>query len=439
MAVFDRGLGGDGWASFATLQSLADDGDPFVEDDHRGVMNGLVGGPGEHLVLQYPPGILALDALPFLAGRALDRVLPAGWMANGAELPPAGRVPRGVFLSAAMIVLARNAATLLGMLGIARALRRIGISEGIAAAATALTFFGGPLIFYSLVGMTHAPAFALAALLLLVLVRQRETGSVRLALAAGAIVGGAVMVRYGSVALAAPALLAIFHSPGLKSRANDGRPWAGTSRRILAFGAGLILPLLPLPFWWEWLFGSWLPPYGGTWVISAASPWNVLFSPVHGLFLFHPALLLAAVGLPVAAGREIARRSLGWAAIAAVWFLAVAVLYGWWSEWSNPGGYGQRFLIDALPALSIGFAAFLAGGRTRLKAAVAVGAVLVGYLLFFAAVGGLVLPPAGLPWPQRLEEYAPLLRNPPSPAEMADALRRASLPVRAASRQAFPR
>jgi hypothetical protein len=447
MAVFDRGLGGDGWASFATLQSLADDGDPFVEDDHRGVMNGLVGGPGGHLVLQYPPGILVLDALPFLAGRALDRLLPARWMAGGFDLPPAGRVPRGVFLSAAMIVLARNAATLLGMLWIARALRRLGISEGIAAAATALTFFGGPLIFYSLVGMTHAPAFALAALLLLVLVRQRETGSVRLALAAGVIVGGAVMVRYGSVALAAPALVAIFHSPGLKSRATDGRPWAGTFKRILAFGAGVVLPLLPLPFWWEWLFGLWRPPYGGTWLISASSPWNVLFSPVHGLFLFHPALLLAAVGLvglgKSRMGRPWVARDFnpgrGWSVVAAVWFLAVAVLYGWWSEWNNAGGYGQRFLIDALPALSIGFAAFLAGGRTRFKGLVAAVAVFFGYLLFFAAVGGLVLPPPGLPWPQRLGEYAPLLRNPPGPTEMADALRRASLPVRAASRQAFPR
>lgn len=417
MAVFDRGLGGDGWASFATLQSLADDGDPFVEDDHRGVMNGLVGGPGGHLVLQYPPGILILDALPFLAGRALDRLLPAGWMANGFDLPPAGRVPRGVFLSAAMIVLARNAATLLGLFWIARALCRIGFSERIAAAATALTFFGGPLIFYSLVGMTHAPAFALAALLLLVLVRQRETGSLGLALAAGMIVGGAVMVRYGSVALAGPALVAIFWGD---------RRW----RVILAFGAGLIIPLLPLPFWWEWLFGSWRPPYGGMWMISAASPWNVLFSPVHGLFLFHPALLLAAVGMAFWPAQHW-RPNRRWAVIAAVWFLAVAVLYGWWSEWNNAGGYGQRFLIDALPALSIGFAVFLAGGRTRLKGAVAAVAALVGYLLFFAAVGGLVLPPAGLPWPQRLGEYAPLLRNPPGPTEMTDALRRASLPVRA--------
>jgi hypothetical protein len=442
MAVFDRGLGGDGWASFATLEALADRGVPEVESEHRGVMNGLVRSADGHLVLQYPPGILALDALPFLAGRALDEILPAAWLARGAELPPAGRVPRGVFLAAAMIVLARNAATLLGLLWIGRALRRLGFPERTAAAAVALAFFGGPLIFYSLVGMSHAPAFALAALLLLVLVRQRETGSARLALAAGAIVGAATLVRYGSIVLAAPAVLVMMaiarDRPGLKSRATDGRPLKGTSMNLLAFAAGLVLMLLPLPFWWEGLFGSWRPPYGGTWVITAASPWNVLVSPVHGLFWFHPALLLAAIGLAVFAGREIARRTPGWGGVAAVWFLAMAVLYGWWSEWSNPGGYGQRFLIDALPALAVGFAAFLEGGRRRLKGTIAGVMALLGYLLFFAAVGGMVSPPAGLPWPQRLTDYAPLFRDPPGPAGLVDALRRASLPARALAGLAGP-
>jgi hypothetical protein len=419
MVLFDRGLGGDGWASFATLESLADHGEPWVEDGHHAVMNGLVGTPSGRLVMQYPPGVLVLDALPFLAGRTAGRLLPTGWLARGAELPPAGRVPRGVFLSAAMIVLARNAATLLGLLWIALALRRMGVPEGTAAAATALTFFGGPLIFYSLVGMTHAPVFALAALLLLALVRQRESGSLGLAFAAGAIVGGAMLLRYGSVALAAPALLALSPRPGTPRI----RPW-------LAFAAGLTLLLLPLPFWWRWLFQAWAPPYGGVWVVSAASPWNVLFSPVHGLFFFHPALLLAAVGLAIAAGRGMARRSAGWGPIAAVWFLAVAVLYGWWSEWSNAGGYGQRFLIDALPALAIGFAAFLQGRWPALRWMAAAVTALLGYLLFFAAVGGLAPPPPGVPWPQRLEDYEPLFRHPPGPGEMGDALRRASLVVR---------
>jgi hypothetical protein len=421
MALFDRGLGGDGWAGFATLEALIDDGGLWVEKHDRGVLNGLVGAPGGHLVMQYPPGVLALDALPFLAGRAADRLLPAGWLARGFDLPPAGRVPRGVFLSAAMIVLARNAATLLGLLWTARALRRMGASERLAAAAAGLTFFGGPLIFYSLVGMTHAPVFALAALLLLVLARQREPGeegSWRWALAAGALVGGAMLLRYGALALAAPALLAIALQPGRRLR------------RGLAFAAGLLPALLLAAAWWRALFGAWTPPYGGSWVISAASPWNVLASPVHGLFLFHPALLLAAAGLAAGAWREIARRTPGWGTIALVWFLAVAVLYGWWSEWSNPGGYGQRFLIDALPALAVGFAAFLGGGRAAVKGGIAAAGALFGCLLFFAAVGGLASPPPGVPWPQRLGDYSPLLRHPPGPRALAAAWRRASLPVR---------
>jgi hypothetical protein len=410
MLVFDRGLGGDGWAGFSLLASLVDDGDVWLENNHRGVMNGLLGTPAGHLVAQYPPGVAVLDALPFLAGRAADRLLPAGILADGGDLPPVGRVPRGAFLSAAFIVLARNAAALLGLLWTALALRRLGLPERRTAAAVALTFFGGPLIFYSLVGMTHAPTFALAALLLLLLVRQRETESLRLACAAGAVAGAAVLLRYSAVALIVPALFAM---RSLRGRA--------------ACTLGFSLLLLPLPFWWHACFRSWLPPaYGGSWVITAASPWNVLFGPVHGLFLFHPALLCAAAGLAL-----LDRNAKSWRWIAAVWFLAVAVLHGWWSESSNPGGYGQRFLIDALPALALGFAGWLRPGAFRLaRTGLCLAAALAGWLLFFAAVGGLVPPPPVWPWPQRLGEYAHLLRHPPSLAEILTALRRSSFLIR---------
>jgi hypothetical protein len=409
--VFDRGLGGDGWASFAALESVVDDGDLWLENNLRGVANGIVRGANGHLVMQYPPGIVALDLLPFLSGRAADAVLPARWLAGGAELPPVGRVPRRVFLEAAAIVLARNLATLLGLAWIASMLERLGFGERIAAGAAALAFLGGPLIFYSLVGMSHAPVFALAALVGWLLVRQRESRSLGWALAVGATIGFAMLVRYGAVAWLPAALLGL-----------------GERRRLAAALAGFaaFVPVLPLA--WHGSAGSWGPPgYGGQMAVSAASPWNVLLAPRHGLFVFHPALGLAAVGLVLMIWKGPRRRAAG---VALAGFLAVAIFNGWWSEWANSGGYGQRFLIDALPALALGFAGLLAGRWRRPALAALAVTTAAGYLLFFAAVGGLVTPPAGLPWPQRLGDYRTLAAHPPGGREIADGLRRASLLVR---------
>jgi hypothetical protein len=429
MLTFDRGLGGDGWASFAALESLVDDGDLYLENNLRGVVNGIVPTPSGHLVMQYPPGILLLDLPPFLAGRAADALLPARWLARGFELPPVGRVPRRVFLEAAAIVLLRNLATLLGLFGLALGLRRLGLREGVAAAAVAATFFGGPLLFYSLVGMTHAPTFALASLLFLLLVRYREGGSPRQAFAAGVVLGLSTLVRYGAVGLLPAALFAIV-AGGSRTRSER----FGVFTPLGRFGLGFVLPLLLLPLSWHAGSGAWSPTgYGGTWRITLASPWNVLFSPHHGLFVFHPALLLAALGLAWAAGVELRRRERGMGVAALLAFLGIAVLHGWWSEWANPGGYGQRFLTDALPFLGLGFAQLLGATTRRVRRTAGLAAWLAtafGYLLFFTAVTGLVPPPPPDPWPQRLADYRTLLTDPPGPAAIWAGMKRASVVLR---------
>src|ERR1044071_8563797 len=122
-----------------------------------------------------------------------------------------------------------------------------------------------------------------------------------------------------------------------------------------------------------------------------------------------------------------AERLASWAAL---WVLAVAFLHGGWSEWANEGGYGQRFLIDALPALGLGFAWLLArpAGRRWMLVALLVTTVF-GYLLFFGAVSGLAVSP-GYPWPQRLSDYRSLLVDPPGPAALGRGLSRASFLAR---------
>jgi hypothetical protein len=419
LAVFDRGLGGDGWASFAFLSSVLDDGDTYLENNHRGVMNGLLARPDGHVVMQYPPGVAVLDAVPVLLGRAAEAVLPAGWLAGGVVVPPVGPVSRRTFLEVAAIVAARNLAVLIGLAAIVAALRRLGHDDRRSAAAAALTFFAGPLVFYGLVGASHAPSFALASLLLLVLVRSDGEPADSLAVAAGALVGAAVLIRYSAVALLPAALLV---------------PPRATRRRAVALALlGCVLPLAVLPPFWRLHHGQWWPlPYGGALEPTLAAPWNVLFAPQHGVAFFHPALLLALAGLVGAAWRA-RRGERHLPVIALLWIASVVTLHGWWSDWANPGGWGQRFVSDALPALALGFAALTAGRLKRVSlAAAAVGAALTWWL-FFAAVGGLARAPAGHPWPQRPTDYAPLLDDPPSPAELRDALLRSSFLLRAAT------
>ena len=419
LALFDRGLGGDGWATFAFVESVFDDGDTNLENNHRGVMNGLLARPDGHLVMQYPPGTALLDAAPVLLARAADAALPGAWLAAGVAVPPVGPVPRRTFLEIAAIVATRNLAVLLGLAAIAASLRRLGLDDRQAGAAVALTFFAGPLVFYGLVGASHAPSFAVASLLLWVLVRSEAEPSDRLALAAGALVGAAVLVRYSAVALLPAALLV--------------RPATVRRRAVGLALLGCALPLALLPPFWRLHHGRWLPlPYGGALEPTLAAPWNVLFAPQHGLLFFHPALLVAAGGLVWAAWRGAAgKRRLH--RVALLWLLAVATLHGWWSDWANPGGWGQRFVTDALPALAVGFAALAAGRWRRAALAGAAAGAALTWTLFFAAAGGLARAPAGHPWPQRLADYAPLVSDPPSPAELRDAALRSSFLLRAAT------
>src|ERR1700730_7609588 len=85
MLVFDRGLGGDGWAGFSVLTSLFDDHDLWLEDNHRGQLNGLIANSAGPLASHSPPGGVLLDAPPFAAGRALDALLPSRFLAGGVE------------------------------------------------------------------------------------------------------------------------------------------------------------------------------------------------------------------------------------------------------------------------------------------------------------------------------------------------------------------
>jgi hypothetical protein len=157
----------------------------------------------------------------------------------------------------------------------------------------------------------------------------------------------------------------------------------------------------------------------------------VLFAPRHGFFLFHPAGLLAVLGLVALAvsGGSASRRQA--AILGLLWFFAAALLHGCWSAWANEGGWGQRFLAEPTAVLALGFAGLLERPKARAgRVAAMLASLAFGYVLFFAAVAELVQPPRGFPWPQTLADYRPLLTHPPSWSELRSGLLRASASLR---------
>jgi hypothetical protein len=81
---------------------------------------------------------------------------------------------------------------------------------------------------------------------------------------------------------------------------------------------------------------------------------DVLFSAEHGLFLWHPILLFAAIGLVLFFR---ANPLLGGLLLAG--FFSQIYLIASWSFWSQGDSFGGRMFISLLPVFAIGLAAFL--------------------------------------------------------------------------------
>ena len=112
---------------------------------------------------------------------------------------------------------------------------------------------------------------------------------------------------------------------------------------------------------------------------------GLLVSPSRGLFVFSPFLLLAVVGIWQAwrASRgEVASALVRESSLAAIasWVAYASVAY-WWAGWS----YGNRYLLDAIPLLTLCVAYAIDRGALngRLRSTLAVAALAWSALLQF--------------------------------------------------------
>jgi hypothetical protein len=134
--------------------------------------------------------------------------------------------------------------------------------------------------------------------------------------------------------------------------------------RALALGAAALLTFAPQLVAYRAINGG----FGPSRLVARKMSWSsphlleVLVDPGHGLFVWSPLLLLAAVGLFAA----LARRRDPLLALLALGLLLQVWINGAVESWTQAGAFGSRRFVAATPVFAFGLAFVVAAARARL-------------------------------------------------------------------------
>ncbi len=303
---------------------------------HSGVRDDALSAPRTDtgfVVNKYPPG-WALGSLPFFL------VAHAFAPADSTGFEP-------IYLSAAWFGQLLYAAA--GLWLACRIVARF--FPATAASATLIVWLASPLIYYQTarLSMSHSQVFVLAVLAFWCALRIRESDApVRIWALLG--FASAMLFVTRNVALIYLAMPAALILPHLRS-----------FRAIAALLAGALIPAALQLLAWRILFGSWIAyTYGGErFDFSQLYLFEVLFSPRHGWFYWHPLLLPAIAAFAI----------WGWRRLEGItWLFSLVVivfLHAAWPTWWLGSSFGYRaFEVPTLFAM-IGFAALLTAAARR--------------------------------------------------------------------------
>ncbi len=233
-----------------------------------------------------------------------------------------------------------------------------------AAWAILLIWLASPLFFYMYLhpSMSHANSFFLATMVMLLYLRNPTKWLAwgLLGLASGAMVITRFQDGVLLTALLVGELWFLFKTPTGRTR------WLLQRLPLyLVWIIGFAIALIPQVLAWGYLQGSYFSGprayihQGSFSFLAPAYAPQVLFGSNHGVFYWHPALLIAFAGLLTATG-YLREKLMSLSAFAAqTWVVAS------WSIWWAGASFGHRMFISTLPFLAIG-AVFTLGrpGRT---------------------------------------------------------------------------
>ncbi len=297
------------------------------------------------------------------------------------------------------------------------------VSAGAASLATALVVFASPLLLYLFVegAYSHALGFLLGtAVVALWWKRYRATPEgvtappVDWSAAFGLVCGLATLVRWqGGLLLIFPLLDFVEHLVRLVRRRAESR---GALWRLLksnmVFAFFFLLAFLPQMVVWRVQTGQWLlVPQGGEYLANWWEPkvGKVLFSRLHGLFSWHPVLLVATLCLPQLWRRH--RPLLVRAAFVLLGQVYInSVVHDWWAG----GSFGQRRFCVVLVLFAVPLALGLerlfrwaSSGAQRRRAVRGLAVVVVVLLVWsnFLLLAQYVHGPVGSMGKLRLDDY----------------------------------
>jgi hypothetical protein len=347
------GVFGDGVGYYAPLRSLVFDHDLVIADE----VTHFAPERWPHPIPthgKYPIGLAVVLAPFFALGHGLTVVLRA----LGAEVTADGYAwPDELGFCAGSAFLGW-----LGLVATLKAARRL-TGERAALLGVLGVWFASPLFFYLTIetSMAHAVSQALVSLSLYLALTRDWTREPRAAAQVGATLGLAILVRpqdglfaltLGVWALWPPRSFGDRREGGSPSKAAG--PWIAAAIAlaiamlqvavyVVAFGS-----LAAVPYFHEASAAGrgatfdWLHPRLGA----------VLFSPLHGLFSWHPLTLLAVIGLGVMVRRD-PRLALG----LALGWLAQLWVVGAWHDWWQGASLGGRMFASSSFAFALGLAA----------------------------------------------------------------------------------
>jgi hypothetical protein len=326
----------DGIDHYVYLRSLRVAGDLDLADDYAAVSplgrSSAADTPLGRMGNEHPIGPAILWAPFYLAGDGLSALLdPRGRTGDGPFQRNAAAVAGLIWGWVGLVVLYRTGARVAG--------------RGPAWIATAATAFGTFLWWYLTQAptMAHAPAFAAAAVVLAFWLRPGD--SWKRALAIGAAIGVAALVRWSSALLA----ILLVYDAVLLLRAGRFRALA---RDAGLWAAGFLAAFTPQLVVWKLLYGSFVTiPQGGGFVSGHPAWAGVLFSPHHGLFAWSPLLYLGLAGLA-----WWARAQPGRALCVLAFVVGLTRLNAGVADWPAGSAFGARRFDATLPFFGLGLA-----------------------------------------------------------------------------------